>query len=322
MKLLDKQLLALPKAKRKILEGSRIYVDPSYAPTTMKVKLDLMAFLVDKVVIYEPTRTNLIKWNYPQARFSEFVKHRVFVPLYVENPGESDADNYLTRKEILNDPDFFPQYEEAVEDDLEDNSFIRLVRLHKRDPNDVAFNVNWDLIVAQAIGAPILTTSKLRSVWQYKIGKFMDTLEQPVAVRHHDVLQSFLYRALDKLPVDLTVEDILQFRREKRAMQFRNWLNSQLQEAMRARRILKTSPDEELFRSFSEVVNEYTSKTSNVSATLTAITTALVALVAPQLAPIPAISGQYVFSSLVKTVWKRFGPNNWVFMMLSVKGHR
>jgi len=73
------------------------------------------------------------------------------------------------------------------------------------------------------------------------------------------------------LPENLTIDEILAFRKDKRTKQFREWLGCQLQRLMEMKEITSINFDEEMHRDFLELLDTYKERVKRVSAVLTVL---------------------------------------------------
>jgi len=313
----------LPENLKWILEGSRIYIDPAYFPFSCAEQLNVLPLLIDKILVFEPSKENLKTWNYPFEMFSSLVEEQVFVPIFLDKNDEVPYRICIYREDLMPNELFFGEYEKAIDEDLNDSTFIQIAESMNLDPDIMAFSLNWDLIVAQILKSPILTTERLGALWLYKFQKMIYEINSitkiPESVKKSNILKSFFYRTIERLPSDLTVDEILEFRSDKAAREFRNWLSNEINKIMGMSKVTEVSFDEELYRDFTDLLDAYKDRINLVSCTITAIVAAIVGILAGPLASLPPIIGPLFFPKLVKAFWKKYGPNNWIFLMLELK---
>jgi len=312
-----------PENMRWIYEGSKLYLDPFYSPSCYIEQLDVLPLLIDKIIVFDPSEGNLKTWNYPFDRFSSLVEERAFIPLFLDEEQGSPFETCIFRKDLLPDESFFGEYDKAIDEDLNDAEFVRIVESLNLDLDTTAFSVNWDLIVSQVLMSPILTTDSLTVLWQYKFQKIIYDIsafsEIPESVMKSNVLRSFFYRTIERLPRDLSVDDILEFRSDRTAREFRKWFSNEINRIMTMSTVTEVSFDEELYRDFNELLGKYKDRINVVSGTVTGTVAAVVGILAGPLASLPSVGGPLILPRIIKTLWRKLGPNNWVFLMLGLK---
>jgi hypothetical protein len=292
--------------------------------------LDSLTLLVDRVIVVDPTVLNLDSWRYPRGRFQRFAESGIFIPLFSRPSGGKPTYASLFRKEIMKDQFFLGDYSDAVEFDLNDADFCSLVRSKHLDPTEVAFSVNWDLILAQALQAPIVTSRKFIPVIHHKIAETADQFTQYLDMRSRAiVLRRFLSRLNILCPQDLDPDLVIELRKEKAAKGFRTWFCKELERAMIAKRIARVRLDEKVYESFKQLLEEQEHKTSRISNVLTGVFAGIVGLLS-QSAGIPAGAaavpagafGALAFPKILTSLWKKVGPRNWLLIMADVSRTR
>ena len=117
---------SIPQKKTWMLEGFRTYVDPNSLGTNISNRLDVLLLLADKIFVSEPTLINLKKWKYNEVRFTSLVQERFFIPIYVHQEPSLvyGGENFLLRKDIIEDIEFNSIYDRCIEDDMNDSMFV------------------------------------------------------------------------------------------------------------------------------------------------------------------------------------------------------
>lgn len=312
-----------PVEKKWIWRRDRILLDVSQSPNTLVGLFDVLPLVTDLLVVVDPSSANLKEWNYDLGRFSLLVKEKVFLPLF--SSGTYTSLPYaLRRKDLIQDPEFLAEYESVIEEDMEDDSFVQLSEAAGIDPQDAAFSLNWDLIASQLLNSPIVTSRNMRPLWEYKFRKTLRELGEarrvPLAVTKANVLRKFLYRVVESLPSNLSVTEILEFRKNHRSRNFREWFQMELSKASHAAKVTRIRFDEEIYRDFLDLVHQHESKGSKLSGTLTVVSGLLgTALAGSPAGAIPAITGPYAFPRILRRIWRKLGHNNWVFVLLDFR---
>jgi len=316
----------LPKNLRWVFEGSRLYIDPSYSPVNHAEQLNILPLLIDNILVFEPTEENLKTWNYSFEKFSSLVEKRVFIPLFLNKEEAIPYKTCIFREDLIPNELFFGEYDKAIDADLRDSEFVRIAESQDLDSDVMAFSINWDLIVCQILRSPILTIDSLESLWRYKFQKTIYDIdavsEIPESLKRSNVLQGFFYRSIERLPRDLSVDEILEFRSDRSATEFRKWFSNEIKKVMRMSTVTEVSIDEELLRGFNELLDKYKDKINLVSGTVTGVVAAVIGIFAGPLASLPSVGGPLVFPQIIKALWRKFGPNNWIFLMLKMKKKR
>lgn len=311
------------------VETARVYVDPQYSPSFLIPQLDVLPFLVEQVIVYDPSKSNLRGWGYRYRRFSEFVDSGVFVPM---SPGDKTLSEYqdrcqLVRDEVVDTQAFLAEYDRAIQEDLSDEGFLEIVKSLSKsgfmaNPRDVAFSLNWDLILSSALRAPILCDEKHQLVWEYKMGLSPDVLQETIDASQMEkvkVLQKFLSKALGVLPLDLPVDYVVDFRKDSCARNFRLWFGKQISAAMRAEKVSEVETDTYLLEDFKELADTYSKKSKKWGAAATGATALAVTLVAGPLGGAASLGGQLVFPSIIRKLQKKYGRHNWVLVLVDMK---
>ena len=301
--------------------GSRVLVDPSLGRSNQTLEIDTLALLVDTVLVVDPTAENLADWHYEADRFEELVKAGAFLPIFTKRSMDSDGLKHLSRYDILEDSRFFATYEEMIEEDRNDPLFRRICVERSQDEDDLAFYLNWDLIMAQVLGAAVLTGSEHTAILEYKLGKLRGFTSKPSIIpeaQDSQLIRNFFHRAISRIPMDLSIDELNEFRREKSARRFREWLGVQFHEKMKGN-LGSMSVDEALFLEFQELINLVQSRTGKVSGLVTGITAGVMGLIGGPMVMVPALAVPFVFPRVLNEIWKRVGPNNWVILMIEMK---
>ena len=317
-----------------MIEGSKVYIDPAFTKFCSDL-LDILPLIVDRIIIYNPTNRNLRLWKYPEDRFYRLVDEKLIVPLFMEPVYDTNLENdkYLTRNELLDDYEFWYEYEKLIEEDLEDEEFKKVVqRIYRKNYDsklfDITFSNNWNIIIMQIIESPIIMDSRFKPLLFYKFSKTLhditNIIEIPPTVLKHTTLKRFLYCVLERLPRDLTVEEIISFRESKGAIRFRKWLEEEIIKALKAKKLIPSiRPYEEILRDFKELIDEYNKRIDTTAHVLSITLSGIVGMIGGPiggfLTAASSLAGLLIFPKLLKKLWERFSPNNWIFLLLSMK---
>ncbi len=322
----------LPQSITWLQTLSRVIVDPDLNGNDLSKTLDILLFLSDVVVVVDPTPSNLHRLHYDVRRFSQLVNNKMFLPLFsgAHNPHYNIE---IDRKDMFDDDEFWAEYEKAIESDLEDDDFCELVERLDVDPEDTAFSLNWDLINAQLLNAPIISCKSFKPLLQYKLEKSNREIGLPGShgpATEGPVLKRFLYRALGVLPSGLEVPQLAEFRKDQRAKRFRRWFSDELDRASEASRTAQVAFDQNIYDDFVELARSYENKGSNIMTGVTGLAgivgSALGAVIGGPIGAAagaaPSAIGSYAFSGILKRVWERRSKHNWVFLFLDIRRKR
>lgn len=308
----------LPKST---LIGSRVYVDPSYAPSEIVPHLHTLPLLVDNVVVCDPTSANLREWKYPHDRFWALVKQNVYTPLFTKSSKRIN-DRGLTRRDLIPDSSFVADYENAIEDDLHDDEFLARADKCNIDHREAAFSLNWDLLISQRLKSGMLLLSRnLRGLFLYKIQKTGRTISHFTEAEREAVnIVRFGCRIGLRSASSLPVDELIKLRKEKTAQHFRNWFGSTLGDAIAMRKITGIRPDQTLVDSYNELLNQHTQKANKVAAVSGIIVAGLAGIATGGYAAIPVgTAAELAFPRIMRFIWKKIGASNWVFLLADLK---
>lgn len=310
-----------------MLEGSKAYTDPFSLGNNISNRLDVLLLLLDRVFVTEPTKENLGKWNYDQSRFFSLVQERMFVPVYIANdPIEVfGGENYLIRKNIVEDIEFNSIYDAWTEEDSKDRTFNRLARqacLIHETPLDVSFNLGWDLIISQMLVAPIVIGKRYENLLKYRIESsardmIADNFRRDESTR--DTVTKFLHRILNRLPSSLSIDDLKSFRRDGGARHFREWFRDAYSKAVETKKAIGIDIDEAMERDFNELVRQHSKRGSGISWAITGSVAITSALFAGPLAGVMSATGSAILPKAVTSFWKRYGSRNWTYLIIRMK---
>jgi hypothetical protein len=311
------------------LKGKSVFVDPCYDPSFFIPQLDVLPFLIDNVIIYNPSKRNLKRWRYKLKRFSEFVDAGIFVPLSPEDELLIDypSEFQLTRKDIITTKKFLAEYDRAVEYDLDDEKFLKIAKsLSKRgvvtDPHDVAFSLNWDLIVTSTLGIPIIYDERQKALWNYKIGTGMGTVKKTdniTDIKQATVVKKFFYKTIGRLPIHLSVDDILEFRKNKAAKNFRRWLRKETNIAIDAQKVTQIKIEEHLYKEYKELIDSYQKKKTKTSTAVKSVIAVIVGFIAGPAVGAASLGAEFAVPHVYRTLQSKYGHNNWALLLVKMK---
>jgi len=300
---------------------SKIYVDPFYFPNFPEY-VEPLALLVDKIFIYDPTEL-LISGKYPQSRFNEFVDEKIFTPIFISNPEQYklEISNYVMRKDIIEDYDFFPIYNLCIEADRRDRELLRIFdtfcSYSKEQIDDLIFSLNWDLIISQVLGAYCLTPSVLKPVWKHKFS---------LAFKEEEIklMKDFLINYTLDFPKNLSIYQIKKLREDNVSKKLRTWFKEMYLklENLKIESVEEINEVHLLLSEFREMLNNEKNKIKNYCNSLGVILSTVLGIVGIIVCPfISAISplATLPVSKLIQKIWEKFGKNNWIFIIAELK---
>ncbi len=292
--------------------------------------IDTAALISDRVILVNPTVANLKFWEYPLKRFNALAKENLLIGIYLsEKPKHYEISGvHYARKDLIEDKLFFPDYDLAIELDSKDENLIELIQKTYSEKTsieieDYIYCLNWDLILAQVLNCPIISTTQQQSLWEYKVKQiFKEVSATQESLRVKDDVNLAMKIILDttkQLPSDLTEEQILTFRRNSASKNFREWFGTELSKALVAESITGISHEEQIHQRFDELVSSH--KDSLMLRTIvSSIGVAVINLLGfSPLTPVVPIAVNYGLPKLLRSIWKKYSKNNWVFFLLDMK---
>jgi len=323
LKSVNSKVYLVIKMNKNLIESYKVYVDPFYFQNSFSDYIEPLSLLADEVFVYNPTNW-LSSENYPQSKFEDFVEDEIFIPIYNEPPSY-EVPLYLTRDDIIGDGDFFYAYNEHLRDDFEDdelNRFIKTVLPNQNEysAEDIVFSMDWDLIVSQALNANSLITSELKPLWELKFSKLFNE-EKTSAMR------DFLVNYTLKIPKDFTIDQIKNLRKDTASKGLRKWFETTYNKisTLEYHEDVDLNGVEILLREFQEMLYAEERRTQNFSKYGAAIPSILITIVGLSVDPAASIAGPMLnppISSLIERMYKKFGKNNWTFLLADIKNSR
>jgi hypothetical protein len=304
-------------------KGYRVYVDPFYFQDTFYDYIEPLSLLADEIFVYDPTDW-LSSENYSQSKFKDFVEEEIFIPIYNEPP-DYEVPLYLTRAGIIGDGDFFYVYNEHLRDDFENDELNRFIKTvlpnqSKYSAEDIVFSMDWDMIVSQALNANSLITSELKPLWELKFSKIFSD-GKTIAMR------DFLINYTLKIPKDFTIDQIKNLRKDTASKGLRKWFETTYNKisTLEYHEDVDMNGGEILLREFQEMLYVEDRRTQNFSKYGAAISSILITIVGLSVDPAASIAGPMLnlpVSSLIDRIYKKFGKNNWTFLLADIKNSR
>ena len=304
-------------------KGYKVYVDPFYFQDSFSDYIEPLSVLADEIFVYDPTNW-LSSENYSQSKFKDFVEEEIFILIYDEPP-DYEVPFYLTRDDIIGDRDFFYAYNEHLRDDFEGdelNRFIKTVLPNQNEysAEDIVFSMDWDLIVSQALNANSLITSELKPLWELKFSKLFN--EEKTSL-----MRDFLVNYTLKIPKDFTIDQIKNLRKDNASKEIRKWFESTCNKisTLEFRGDIDINDGEILLREFQDMLYAEERKIQKFSKYGAAISSTVISIVGFSVNPVVVIAGPVsspIVSSLIERIYKKFGKNNWTFLLADIKKSR
>ena len=313
-----------------ILKGYKIYADPFYFQNSFSDYIEPLALLADEIFVYDPTEW-LSSGNYSRLKFEEFVEEEIFIPIYNEPP-DYEVPFYLTRDDVIGDGDFFYAYNEHLRNDFENERLNRLIKTalpnhSKYSVEDLFFEMNWDIIISQALNASSLTSSELKPVWEWEFSKLFSEEKT-------NAMKKFLIDYTLKIPKDFTIDQIKNLRKDNASRGLMEWFETTHNKisTLRCHDNISLDECEILLREFQDMLDAEERKIQKISRYGAAISSTFIGigglLASPAVGiadPTVSVAGPMLYipiSSLIEKIYKRFGRNNWVFLLSDIKNLR
>lgn len=297
------------------MKGSKIYFNPYYYPDKTKL-LRLCPLIVDKTLLY----VNKNNISSDILNLAELFQNEGFlIPVLISEetlPDSLKTSSCIFRKKLFDEKLFDKEYKQAIEEDQNDVEFKSTIsNIQNSDTefntliDNISFPLNWDLIFMNTLNVPMYFPNNCKDVFLYKLEKLNSQIYFPKRVINHINVTNFLEQINVIFPSDLTIDQIKKFRKQKAAINFRNWLERKLFNIEEKEDILRVKY---LVQEFNKLSKSHEEHADFISASLGGIIGALnEGLVG---ATIGSVAG-YGLSKILRSIWKIKGPNNWVFLL-------
>ena len=310
------------------LPSNRIFIDPN-----IYTNFDVTARVIPLI-----TNNSLISLNKNNRNFKnlynktyDLIEEGIFIPVSISE--ENLPDNLVNkkcilRKALVDESLFLQDYKKAIEKDYLDDNFKRLIQnefqLKQRELtpkiSSISHSMNWNLIISQLLETPILSCNKFRNILNYKCNSIVRNYYYPQAMNHLPDIKNFIKKLNPLFPANLDIDQIKSFRKDNKSVQFRNWLNHKLHDIYGKEKFDTIEIDEYLINEFNELSKSYSKKIELISIPLSGIFGGVVGgLLSGSPITGGAIGGLagstlgFPLSKIMNEIWKKRGPNPWVF---------
>jgi len=139
------------------------------------------------------------------------------------------------------------------------------------------------------------------------------SLEYPEGIQ---ALSYFLKSRPLKVPQQLSMDDLIEFRKDKKAIEFRVWLNNIIQEAKSKGTNNAIDIGRELRMDFQELCKGYEDRSNLIATTISGVATTIAGIIGGPIGGLVAVPSYLISLKAVKLLWEKYGTNNWVFFFI------
>ena len=309
-------------------EASRVIVDPELLPGWGATEIAVLPLLFDQLLLPEPSLTNLDRWGLDRKQVTTLTEHGIVVPVTVANTPLSlyPSDLQITRADLLPDPEFQRLYQEAVDFDLTDQE-LEGVRMRVEEsfgralPQDiVAFNFNWDFLVSMCTGAPVASSRLTGSLWTYKLSLVGSaSVENDLSADAASELERFLTNYSLRLPSSLSMDELLELRRDSVARKFRAWFSGAVALARKRELASGVSVNEQVTRDFTDLLERRSARIDRAGDAITALFAVGVGSIVGVPEGVAAVLLNPVFKRLARRAASLWGAQRWIDVVVSLR---
>ncbi len=321
------------KKTQRLIKGNVAYFDPSHN-SSLNLSIHILPLLIDKVCLY------INKNNKGQKPLTDscldLIDEKLIIPVSLSEkniPNNLQIKQGIFRDKLFDESLFDIDYKTAIEKDYGDEELKDLVKkkLCKNgsdfDKNfcKMAYSFNWSLIFSQVLNVPLIMDSKHQSIASYKCRGLVDSYYYPQSLNNIIPVRNFISTINPLLPSNLDADKIKSFRKEKIAIKFRNWLEKSIYDVYSKQKYGLIDVDKYLIKEFNEMSSNYSTKTNLISYSISGALGGLVGYAATGSLAGAGFSGaigtaaSYPLSKCIKEIWKKKGPNPWIFLLNEVK---
>jgi hypothetical protein len=254
------------------------------------------------------------------------VKSDVVIPISVrDDPLPEYGDKkQLTRASLLGDTEFLGLYESAVREDQEDAVLADLVRTSATETGlplsveSVAFNINWDFLVSLRLAAPAVTDEALRRICLHKLSLMRSGESTPSTSGAPKALSDFIENYTLHFPRSLSLDDILELRKEKVARSFRGWFYRALSKTRTSLGPPSATVDRQLLSQFQELLDSRSRKRLAARTVVVAIAAGASASLGLAAGGVTLGAG-FAFDTLVSRAAARWGSARWIDVFTRIR---
>lgn len=184
----------------------------------------------------------------------------------------------------------------------------------------VSIDLNKNLMDAFYLNSPLLVHPQLKSIYAYKFESIIKqskavipSVEYPEKIQ---VLSKFLRSNPLKVPQQLSLDDLIEFRKDRKAIEFRIWLNNVFQEAKSKGIDNAIDISQELRVDFQELCKSYEDRSNLIATTISGMATTIAGIIGGPLGGLVSVPSYLTSLKAVKLLWEKYGTNNWTFFFI------
>lgn len=325
-------------------KGSSIFLSPIYDEIYHFQVIDLLPLLFDKVISvwHYLGETESVSKYYSIERIKDLCENQILI--FYDNPIETynseyidkkppeimlerwiDDEGYFLEEDIQQLPEKIDITHKLIDEDLNDEEFSKLrmqlpKNLHFFSDFNASDELNIDLIDSLYLNSPLLVPPQLKSIWAHKFERMIKqsraiipSLEYPEKIQ---ALSYFLKSRPLKIPQQLSIDDLIEFRKDKEAIEFRMWLDNVIQVA-KSKGVANTIDlGQELRMDFQELCKSYEDRSNIVATSISGMATSIAGIIGGPIGGLVAVPSYLISLKAVKLLWEKYGTNNWTFFFI------
>jgi hypothetical protein len=220
----------------------------------------------------------------------------------------------------------FANFALSLKEDLKDEELSKLIiRLLDSDASDASVSlskmgINMGLIYSFSLDSSLLIPPQLKPILVHKFQRIIKQskaiIPSPEYSEEIQALAYFLKSSPLKIPQQLSIDDLIEFRKDKKAIEFRLWLNNVVQEAKTKGIDNAIDIGQELRMEFQELCTSYKDRSNLVAGVISGIATTIAGIIAGPLGGLAAVPSYLTSLKGVKLLWEIYGTNNWAFFFI------
>tara|TARA_Y100000310_G_C20681497_1_gene816220 strand:+ start:1757 stop:2746 length:990 start_codon:yes stop_codon:yes gene_type:complete len=322
------------KRVNKLIDGYCIYINPTYVENFQST-IRIVPLLINKSLVYinkDNPNFSLIEPN-----IIDLAKEGYLIPTAIKETNLSKELNEcktVIKQRLVDDALFSNLYCECIDSDYEDDDLRYLVKKSFDVSNEKEFNttfsrlsfsLNWDIVLTQIIKTPILIDKRIKDIFNYKLKNIFDCFYTPQSINNLNEIKEFLSKVNPIVPSNLTIDQIKIFREDKACIKFRNWIEKTIYNVYDKEKFDKIKTDDYLIKEFNILSESYKTKNNLISYSLSGLAGGFVggistgSIVSAGLTGLVTTPFGYALTKLCKNIWKKIGPNPWVFILQDMK---
>lgn len=293
-------------------------VGPSELPPEM-IELDRW---LSKIEIAQPEFW-LERWIYDKGYF---IPDALSKDETLLTPKQWESLSLQEKHDVIQERLVFLNFSLSVMEDLKDEELSKLImRLLDSDASDAEVymekvGITMDLIYSFCLNSSFLIPPQLKPILVHKFERIIKQSKVIIpSLEYSEKIQAlayFLKSSPLKIPQQLSIDDLIEFRKDKKAIEFRIWLNNAVQDAKTKGIDNAIDLGQDLRMDFQELCTSYKDRSNLVAAVISGMGTTIAGIIAGPLGGLTAVPSYLSSLKGVKLLWEKYGTNNWAFFFI------